>query len=151
MRNILNCKLFLHYCPCPTIHDADAVYPVLFLYKQKFESHEQNFNMVPSICLYSCLHSSSNFPVFSRGHATLHLAMLVGRSVGPLVRHIFEFERFSHYCSCPTVRDWIAVYPVLLNTKNENFWNKFCNVTGCWWYTILIYLSVSCSQCIIFY
>ena len=40
--------------------------------------------------------------LFSRGHATLHLAV----SVRPSVRHI--------YCSCPTVRDWIAVYPALL-------------------------------------
>ena len=36
----------------------------------------------------------------------------VGRSVGPAVTFC---ERFSHYCSCPTVRDWIAVYPALLN------------------------------------
>ena len=27
-------------------------------------------------------------------------------------RNIFEL-RFSHYCSCPSVRDWVAVYPAL--------------------------------------
>ena len=26
---LLNCKLFLHYCPCPTIRDCLAVYPAL--------------------------------------------------------------------------------------------------------------------------
>ena len=58
--------------------------------------------------------------LFSRGHATLHLAVSVGRlvcrSVGPSVRPsvtLLNSERFSHYCSCPTVRDWIAVYPAL--------------------------------------
>ena len=53
---------------------------------------------------------------FSRGHATLHLAVSVGPSVRPSVGPSVTFlnsERFSHYCSCPTVRDWIAVYPAL--------------------------------------
>ena len=36
----------------------------------------------------------------------------VGRSVRPSVTFL-NSERFSHYCSCPTVRDWIAVYPAL--------------------------------------
>ena len=56
--------------------------------------------------------------IFSRGHATLHLAMSVGTLVGPSVRRSVTFlnsERFSHYCSCPTVRDWIAVYPALFS------------------------------------
>ena len=44
----------------------------------------------------------------SRGHATTPCR--VGRSVGPSV---LNSERFLHYCSCPTVRDWIAVYPAL--------------------------------------
>ena len=41
---------------------------------------------------------------------------LVGRSVHPSVRPSATFlnsERFLQYCSCPTVRDWIAVYPAL--------------------------------------
>ena len=25
----------------------------------------------------------------------------------------FNSKWFSHYCSCPTIRDWIAVYPAL--------------------------------------
>ena len=48
--------------------------------------------------------------IFSRGHATLHLAVSVGRSVSPSVTFL-NSERFSHYCSCPTVREWIAMYP----------------------------------------
>ena len=31
-------------------------------------------------------------PVFSRGHATLHLALLAGKSESPSVGHIFEFR-----------------------------------------------------------
>ena len=40
----------------------------------------------------------------------------VGRQVGPSIRPSVTFlnsGRFSHYCSCPTIRDWIAVYPAL--------------------------------------
>ena len=42
----------------------------------------------------------------------------VGRSVGTSIRlsvTMLNCERFSHYRSCPTVRDWIAVYPALFN------------------------------------
>ena len=59
--------------------------------------------------------------VFSRGHATLHLAVSVGRSVGRSVGPSVTFlnsERFLHYCSCPTVRDWIAVYPALFKSEH---------------------------------
>ena len=55
---------------------------------------------------------------FSRGHATLHLAASVGRSVGQYVGQsvtILNSGRFFHYCSCPTVRDCLAVYLALLN------------------------------------
>ena len=58
---------------------------------------------------------------FSRGHATLHLAMSVGRSVGRSVGPSVTFlnsGRFSHYCSCPTVCDWIAVYPALFSLSH---------------------------------
>ena len=50
--------------------------------------------------------------VLGGGHASLHLAVSVGRSVRPSVTFL-NSERFSHYCFCPTVRDWIAVYPAL--------------------------------------
>ena len=55
------------------------------------------------------------FAIFSRGHATLHLAVSVGRSVRRLVHPVtfLNFEWYLHYCSCLTVRDWIAVYPAL--------------------------------------
>ena len=36
------------------------------------------------------------------------------RSVGPSGTFL-NSERFSHYCSSPTVCDWIAGYPALLN------------------------------------
>ena len=52
--------------------------------------------------------------LFSRGHATLHLAVSVGRSVRPSV----TFLNSEHYCPCPTVRDWIAVYPALLSYQS---------------------------------
>ena len=47
--------------------------------------------------------------LFSRGHATLHLAVSVRRSVTFL-----NSERFSHR-PCQPVRDWIAVYPALFD------------------------------------
>ena len=40
----------------------------------------------------------------------------VGRSVRRSVHQSVTFlnsGRFLHYCSCPTVRDWISVYPAL--------------------------------------
>ena len=50
--------------------------------------------------------------IFSRGHATLELAVSVRRYVGRS-EILLNCERFSHYSSCPTVRDCIAVYPAL--------------------------------------
>ena len=67
---LLNCELFLHYCSCSTVRDWIAVYPALF--------HSQN-NIF-----------SEN--IFSRGHATLHLAVSVGTSVRRYVRHVFELR-----------------------------------------------------------
>ena len=43
---------------------------------------------------------------------SLHLAVSVGPSVPPSAT-LLNYERFSHYSSCPTVRDWIAVFPAL--------------------------------------
>ena len=43
--------------------------------------------------------------------------MSVRRSVRLSVTFL-NSERFSHYCSCPIVRDWIAVYPALLVVKH---------------------------------
>ena len=50
-----------------------------------------------------------DFFVFSRRHATLHLAVSVDRQSLTFLNS----KRFSQYCSCPTVCDWIAVYPAL--------------------------------------
>ena len=51
--------------------------------------------------------------------ADTRLYTLPCRSVGPSVRPSVTFlnsERFLQYCSCPTVRDWIAVYPALFKS-----------------------------------
>ena len=56
--------------------------------------------------------------LFSRGHATLHLAV----SVGKFVHHIFEFRVVLQYCPCPTVCDCLAVYPAwFLSPVNRCF------------------------------
>ena len=59
--------------------------------------------------------------LFSRKHATLHLAVSVGGSVTFL-----NCEPFSHYCSCPTVRDWIAVYLALFFDMHEIAFPHIC-------------------------
>ena len=46
------------------------------------------------------------YTIYSRGHATLELAVSVGRSVGPS-------RNFSVFRSCPPVRDWGGVYTAL--------------------------------------
>ena len=51
--------------------------------------------------------------VFSRGHATLHLAMSVG-----WYKIFLNPEQYTHCCSSPTVRDSIAVYPALFSSDS---------------------------------
>ena len=79
---------------------------------------------------------------FSRGHATLHLPVSicrsVSRSVGRSVRPSVTFlnsERFLHYCSCPTVCDWIAVYPALFSSLSflnpQSIKNKVTGYVPC--------------------
>ena len=54
------------------------------------------------------------------------VGMSVRPSVGPSVTFL-NSERFLHYCSCPTVRDWIAMYPALFSTTallNDHY--SFC-------------------------
>ena len=53
--------------------------------------------------------------------ADTRLYTLPSRSVRPSVPFL-NSERFSHYCSCPTERDWIAVYPALFSL----FLSFFC-------------------------
>ena len=50
--------------------------------------------------------------------ADMQLYTLPCWSVRPSVhpsKMFFNYERFLHYCSYPTVRDWIAVYPALFS------------------------------------
>ena len=51
--------------------------------------------------------------IFSRGHATLELAVSVGRSVGRSVCLSVTFLIFEVFRSCPPVRDWGGVYTAL--------------------------------------
>ena len=49
---------------------------------------------------------------------------LVGRLVGWFVGWSITFlnsEWFLHYCSCPTLRDWITVYPALFLSTHLDF------------------------------
>ena len=66
-----------------------------------------NFNFLPT--------RNSSHSVFSRGHATLHLAVSVGTKVTYL-----NYKRFLHYCPCQTVRDCLAVYTALLLFHRRN-------------------------------
>ena len=54
--------------------------------------------------------------IFSRGHASLHLAVSVRRSARQSVIFL-NFERFSNFWSCPTVRDWITVYRAFFSSS----------------------------------
>ena len=63
---------------------------------------------------------------FSRGHATLYLAV----SVRPL-RIILNFERFLHHGPCPTVRDRLAVYPALFFNNLQKRWTTNKNIRCC--------------------
>ena len=59
--------------------------------------------------------------------ADTRLYTLPCRSVGRSVCRSVTFlnsERFSHYCSCPTVHDWIAVYPAWF--LSFNCWPTLC-------------------------
>ena len=78
---------------------------------RKFDSFSTIWKNWDTIRKKSRFISASSSNLFSRGHATLELAV----SVGLLVRHVTFLirERFRHYCPCPTVRDWGAVYPAL--------------------------------------
>ena len=68
--------------------------------------------------------------IYSRGHATLHLTVSVGPSVVPSVTFL-NSERFSQRCSCPTVRDWIAVYPALFFLRFHFFSFPSCSSPPC--------------------
>ena len=55
--------------------------------------------------------SSRSGLTFLVADTRLHLAVSVGRSVGPSASDTFlKSKRFLHYCSCPTIRDWIALF-----------------------------------------
>ena len=95
---------------------------ILSFFNPKLSSFQ--FSEIDCVCLrdvlIQCQSPQQRHPLFfitfrfSRVHATLHLGLSVGPSVRRYVGRSVTFlnsDRFSHYCSCPTVRDWIAVYP----------------------------------------
>ena len=65
-----------------------------------------------------CAHPRRSFSVKLRTRDSnpccvgLSVRWLVCPSIRPFVTFL-NCERFSHYHSCPTVRDWIPVYPAL--------------------------------------
>ena len=58
-------------------------------------------------------------------------------SIGPSVTFL-NCEQFSHYCSFPTVRDWIAVYPALFSFIAYFLLKIFKQVLHC---------HIFCSKC----
>ena len=55
---------------------------------------------------------------------------------------LLNYEWFSHYCSCPTIRDWIAVYSALF--KMELLYDRACKylLVGqiwCWFNLSFLY------------
>ena len=86
---------------------------------ESFSSKTESVTTILSknVNVLDCRVIDSKNLIFSRGHATLHLAVLVGPSVRRSIRPSVTFlnsKQFLRYCSCPTIRDWIAVYPALL-------------------------------------
>ena len=65
--------------------------------------------------------------LYRRGQATLHLDVSVGMSVRPSITFL-NSERFLYYCSCPTVRVWIAVYPTLFISSDDRNGNGLKHV-----------------------
>ena len=104
----LNSKRFSHYCSCPTVRDWIAVYPALFMIGQIFSQLQATRQRLIRFFMPQFL------------VADTRLYTLLCRSVGRQVGRSFTFlncERFLHYCSCPTIRDWI------LHFKNSHFLN----------------------------
>ena len=78
--------------------------------------------------LWNTPFSFINFPSYglvSCGHATLHLAALVRPSVHKSVAFL-NCKRFLHDCSCPTIRNWIAVYPALFLIADTQLYKSLC-------------------------
>ena len=101
---------------------------------RKIRTDHSQWSIMDTNCNRTCMPSRLSgmwlqlhrlqYIVISREYATLHLAASVGPSVRPVVRPsvrpsvtLLNCERFSHYCSCPTIRDWIAMYPALFPLK----------------------------------
>ena len=66
----------------------------------------------------------------------------LGRSVGPSIPSLVTFfnsERFLHHYSCPTNRDWSAVYPAVFD-----FYRRFLQYCSCknGWIAFFIKASV---------
>ena len=118
-RNIVQVPLSISQRSYPIMHELDSRNPCTVVVKWVETSFEKMMSSgSQGLWLF--------IQFFFRGHATLHLPVSVYPSVRPSVRpkYFWNCERFSHYCSCPTVRDWIAVYPVLfiLKFRHRDWW-----------------------------
>ena len=78
---------------------------LFFFFFSHLDSHNFLFLFLFFI-LYPLSLSLNPYLLFSRVHATLHLALSVGRSVRPSVRHIFEFRAFFALLLLPN-RPWL--------------------------------------------
>ena len=112
------CEKINHWLPCQTL--------LLHLWEWVILSSSSNVHKTRYVSV------DSHACIFSRGQATLHLAVLVGRLLGTSVRAFFIFlnsERFLH-CPCQTIRNWIAVYPALffwlVVLFQSSFWAVAC-------------------------
>ena len=78
-------------------------------------------------CPDLCLSFNSYVSIYLFLVADTRLYTLPCRSVGRSVRPSITFlncEWFSHNGSCPTVRDWIAMYPALFSRSSGNEMRK---------------------------
>ena len=109
-----------------------------------------------------------NREIFKLRHGRLFLAGIKGLFHSVLVHQLGRLvtfsnsERFLHNCSCPTVRDWIAVFPALFPTnatdvtgcsEQMNFWgfllssSKQCKIFSLLMLRSLIAFPSPCSNC----
>ena len=110
--------------------------------------HEQLYGIVPELAFISRCWTPPNsladyldwFPSFLVADARLYTlpCWSVGMSIRPSVRHIFWIpSRFSHYGSCPTICDWIAVnlalffFPPSLLLFFLSFYHPFFSLFRC--------------------
>ena len=99
----LSFRLSLCVCLCMSYSQFVCVYMRLSLSMSAFAF------VYLSVCLHVCFQSRR------RDSTPCRVGRSVGRSIRPSVPPSVTFLNSEHYGSCPTVRDWIAVYPALFH------------------------------------